>query len=124
MVSNDRIRKMCEAHQLGIMSVTWEDTGRYKGSSVGPNISDMTLTVGNENLPVIRMPNFSDVTADLPIDKFFVTVGNEVKETKDGKVRTLCVFFGSHLWLFCQARDATYSVSRVFGKNCPLHGQR
>jgi hypothetical protein len=25
--------------------VVWEDTGRFQGSSVGPNISDLTLQV-------------------------------------------------------------------------------
>ncbi|MGB3312503.1 MAG: hypothetical protein WBG32_17860 [Nodosilinea sp.] len=26
-------------------NVTWEDTGRFYGSAVGPNISDMTIVV-------------------------------------------------------------------------------
>jgi hypothetical protein len=39
------------ASQLGlkILNITWEDTGRYKGSSVGPNISDMSIQVGFKN---------------------------------------------------------------------------
>jgi len=62
---------------LDIMTVMWEDTGRYENSSVGPNISDMTLCVDGTNMPVIRKPNYSDITCDIPIDQFMLTVGNE-----------------------------------------------
>lgn len=72
---------------LNIINVTWEDTGRYKGSSVGPNISDMTIQVQYRSpetreyqltlMPVIRYPNFSDLTADISPDHFFLLVGNE-----------------------------------------------
>lgn len=71
---------------LGVMNVTWEDTGRNIGSSVGPNISDLTLQVRfNDSagrlqsalMPVIRFPNFSDRTGDVSADRFFVRVGNE-----------------------------------------------
>lgn len=87
MVGNSQVRQMVQKRGLNIMNVTWEDTGRYKGSSVGPNISDVTLQVQlmdprNEKftlhcLPVIRYPNFSDKTADLPPGKFYLLVGNE-----------------------------------------------
>lgn len=71
---------------LNVMSLTWEDTGRSVGSSVGPNISDLTLQVRFKDaggrvqsalMPVIRVPNFSDRTGDVAADKFFVRVGNE-----------------------------------------------
>lgn len=87
MVSNPDAQTMAQKHGLQILNVTWEDTGRYKGSSVGPNISDMTLQVQRQNpktqqfeltcLPVIRFPNFSDRTADLAMDDFYLLVGNE-----------------------------------------------
>ena len=72
-----------------MVNVMWEDTGRYQGSSVGPNISDVTIEVevegrhGKEKhlMPVIRHPNFSDKTADIDIDKFYLRVGNQ----RDGK---------------------------------------
>lgn len=82
--------------------VTWEDTGRYKGSCWGPNISDMTLRLDKDNilLPVIRRPNFSDETADVPIRHFSLAIGNEIKgapvsqiplkdylENKDGLIK-------------------------------------
>ena len=30
---------------LQLLNVLWEDTGRWEGSSVGPNISDVTIEV-------------------------------------------------------------------------------
>ncbi len=86
MVSDHTAQKMASKHGLNILNVTWEDTGRFKNSSVGPNISDMTIQVqqkdkrGNYNvtcMPVIRFPNFSDRTGDISSDKFFLLVGNE-----------------------------------------------
>jgi hypothetical protein len=87
LVSDSAAQSLASRFGLNILNVTWEDTGRYKGSSVGPNISDMTIQVqqqdsatGQYNLslmPVIRKPNFSDETADVDLDKFFVLVGNE-----------------------------------------------
>jgi hypothetical protein len=85
MVSNQSALRLASEQGFGIMNVTWEDTGRYKGSSVGPNISDMTIQVQRQTgtgfeltcMPVIRYPNFSDKSADISPDKFFLTVGNE-----------------------------------------------
>lgn len=77
---------LAHAHGLKINSITYEDTGRDKNSCVGPNISDMTLTVDDRRMPIIRKPNFSDVTCDLKIADFKVTVGNE---TKDGELRRI-----------------------------------
>ncbi|HRZ67448.1 MAG TPA: hypothetical protein P5521_04895, partial [Candidatus Omnitrophota bacterium] len=85
----DAIR-LARQYGLNILNLTWEDTGRYKNSSVGPNISDMTIQVqqrdpysGNYNLtcmPVIRFPNFSDRTGDVDLDKLYILVGNEKAE--------------------------------------------
>lgn len=77
------------AQRLGLhcVNLTWEDTGRFQGSSVGPNISDLTLQVReplrggakrSHLLPVIRYPNFSDRTADVRADKIWVRVGNHL----------------------------------------------
>lgn len=60
-----------------VCSVTWEDTGRSKNSCWGPNITDQTLKVDNIAMSVIRKPNFTDETVDVPIDNFGLTVGNE-----------------------------------------------
>ncbi|MFN8612487.1 MAG: hypothetical protein U0931_33415 [Vulcanimicrobiota bacterium] len=81
MVSNPSATKAASSHGLQILNLTWEDTGRYANSSVGPNISDMTLQVIDGDrltlMPVIRFPNFEDKTADLRPDDFNLLVGNE-----------------------------------------------
>ncbi|MFA7482914.1 MAG: hypothetical protein WC314_20570 [Vulcanimicrobiota bacterium] len=92
MVSDQTAQGLAANHDLRIVNVTWEDTGRYKGSSVGPNISDMTLQTQSRHplfdqlsltcLPVIRYDNFSDKTADVSLDDFFLLVGNEKGEEK------------------------------------------
>jgi hypothetical protein len=86
MVSNPEARRLGQQFGLDILNVTWEDTGRYKNSAVGPNISDMTIQVQHRNprtqnyelnlMPVIRYPNFADKTADVSLDRFFLKVGN------------------------------------------------
>lgn len=87
IVRDSSTKDLLERHGLKANSVTWEDTGRYKGSCWGPNISDMTLVVkdGAKLMPVIRKPNFADVTDDVPIDTFRVRVGNE-KEGGDSRM--------------------------------------
>ena len=87
MIWDPAANALAENFGLHILDVTWEDTGRFHNSAVGPNISDMTIQVqqqdprsGNYELhlmPVIRHPNFSDQTADVPIDRFFLLAGNE-----------------------------------------------
>lgn len=72
-------------HGLNVVNVMWEDTGRSAGSSIGPNISDLTLQVRRSVqrgvqasvLPVLRYPNFTDKTADVKLDKLWVRVGNQ-----------------------------------------------
>ena len=90
MIQDPSARSLARRHGLDILSVTWEDTGRYKASSVGPNISDMTIQVQHRDprtgaydltlMPVIRFPNFSDETGDVALDNFFLLVGNEKGE--------------------------------------------
>jgi hypothetical protein len=87
MVSNSEAQALARQHGLEILNLTWEDTGRYKNSAVGPNISDMTIQVqhrANETedyqvhlMPVIRYPNFSDQTADARLDNFALKIGNQ-----------------------------------------------
>jgi hypothetical protein len=89
MVGDPEARRLAGAKGLDILSLTWEDTGRFLNSAVGPNISDMTIQVQQTDpangrqyitcMPVIRFPNFSDKTADLDIKKFQLLVGNEKK---------------------------------------------
>lgn len=74
------IKQRASKFGLDIVTTSWEDTGRSKNSCWGPNISDMTLNVGDHNMSMIRKPNYGDITCDMPIDNFFLTVGNETKD--------------------------------------------
>jgi hypothetical protein len=80
LVSNQSVRSLAHSYGLAVNTVSWEDTGRTKGSCWGPNISDMTLYVEPYNMPVVRKPNFADLTADRKIEDFTVAVGNESGE--------------------------------------------
>ena len=85
MVRDQGARRLLSPSGLQVMNLTWEDTGRYKGSAVGPNISDMTIqvqvregrNVRTELMPVVRYPNFSDLTGDIDPSAFTLLVGNE-----------------------------------------------
>jgi hypothetical protein len=87
MVADSQAQSLAAEYGLNIINVTWEDTGRYYNSAVGPNISDVTIQVQHQDpasggfgltlMPVIRYPNFTDLTADVSLDQFFLLVGNE-----------------------------------------------
>jgi hypothetical protein len=88
MVADEHVRELAARRGLDVLDLTWEDTGRFENSSVGPNISDMTIQVqtcdeqGDQScrlhlMPVIRHPNFEDETGDVPLEDFAVLVGNE-----------------------------------------------
>lgn len=75
--------ELARSYGLAIQKISWEDTARTPGSCWGPNISDMTLsaidpkTKQSCQMNMIRKPNFADITCDIPIEHFTVTVGNE-----------------------------------------------
>jgi len=87
MVGNQEALALATAQELDLINLTWEDTGRYYNSAVGPNIPDMTIQVQYCDpetrqyqltlMPVIRYPNFADLTADISPDEFFLLIGNE-----------------------------------------------
>jgi hypothetical protein len=88
MVGDDRATSLVERYKLQLLDVLWEDTGRWQGSSVGPNISDVTIEVeahgrGSKRrtylMPVMRHDNFTDKTADVKIEKIMIPVGNHRK---------------------------------------------
>ncbi|MCY2991487.1 MAG: hypothetical protein NTY19_26970 [Planctomycetota bacterium] len=91
MVSDPAAGWLAMKHGLQVLNVTWEDTARYYNSAVGPNISDMTIQVQQRDLrsgeyaltcmPVIRFPNFSDLTGDVPLEQFQLLVGNQQGES-------------------------------------------
>jgi hypothetical protein len=85
MVQDSGLRASVGRRGLNLVNLMWEDTGRYHGSAVGPNITDLTLQVAYQMpgsgertalLPVIRFPNFTDRTGDVPANKFLVRMGN------------------------------------------------
>jgi len=90
MVADPKAQYLAWKYHLVVLNVTWEDTARYFGSCVGPNISDATIQVEEQDektgaprltlMPVIRFPNFADVTCDLPPENFYLVVGNEKEE--------------------------------------------
>ncbi len=91
MVTDHSLQQAVQRRGLHLVNVTWEDTGRAEGSALGPNISDLTLQVRRHDvardgyaealMPVIRFPNFTDRTADIPASKFLVRIGNEKRGT-------------------------------------------
>lgn len=93
--SDTKIQNMAQKLGLSLVNVMWEDTGRAQNSALGPNISDVTIqshveyvdsedskkvTISPVAMPVIRHPNFSDKTADLSPNDFYLMVGNEKGE--------------------------------------------
>ncbi len=91
MIDDERAYNLASAYRLSLLNVLWEDTGRWEGSSVGPNISDVTIEVegfrdGQKGktartylMPVLRYENFTDKTADVKMDKILIPVGNQAK---------------------------------------------
>lgn len=91
MVNDSDLQRRVHQRRLSVVNVAWEDTGRAEGSSLGPNISDLSLQVRRKDengnfasavMPVIRFPNFTDRTGDVPADRFFIRVGNEQKPSQ------------------------------------------
>lgn len=96
MVSDGDLQARVARRRMSLLNVMWEDTGRAQGSALGPNISDLTLQVRRRDesgqfrasiMPVIRHPNFTDKTGDVPADRFFVRVGNE--QRSPGSLRSV-----------------------------------
>ncbi len=114
------LRRAARAHHMTVVNLTWEDTGRYLGSSVGPNISDLTLEVIDRSgrrprtslLPVLRYPNFTDRTADVPVERMFVRVGNEAEGRPLQAVALMEVL--SHLRDYLSSPDELRSTSDDF----------
>ncbi len=108
LLSNAEAIRLAQQHGLNILNVTWEDTGRYQNSAVGPNISDMTIQMQQFNprteeyelslMPVIRYPNFTDKTGDIPLERFYLRVGNEKgKDLKRISLKELLGNFRNYL---------------------------
>lgn len=87
MVHDRASRALAKQHGLRLVNVAWEDAARAKGSTVGPNISDVTIQVQDRDeqtgdyrltcMPVLRHPNFADRSADVFMEDILLRVGNE-----------------------------------------------
>src|SRR5688572_24475466 len=112
---NKEVQGILDKAALRAYTITWEDTARDKNSSVGSNISDLTLTADGHDLPIIRRPNFSDLTWDSPHEQIMLTVGNEHGEkTRKVSLKEYLTHLGDYLHeplkfkgksLFDEARD-------------------
>jgi hypothetical protein len=86
MYQSAEAQRLTQSRGLRLVPITWEDTGRYKNSAVGPNISDLSIQVDELDtkgkprsarlMPVIRYDNFTDRTADVDPMQFTLLVGN------------------------------------------------
>lgn len=108
-------QKIAKRFGMHITTVAWEDCARDKNSSLGPCIYDMTLEItppfkkyGYSCLPVIRYPNYNDMTWDVPIEKISLMVGNE-----NGSKELRCVSLKEYLdtivtknSLYCKEKDS------------------
>lgn len=81
MTLDKEVVRSVDTYGLAISNVSWEDSARTKNSAWGPCISDVTLQVGPYKMPIIRNPNFSDLSWDVPIEKIPLIVGNELGNT-------------------------------------------
>merc|ERR1719203_1523479 len=89
MVSWDSsANKLAKKAGLNINYVSWEDCARNKGSCWGPCISDMTLRVNDSCMPVIRQPNYSDITWDVKMNDVPIVVGNHSND-KSTELQTI-----------------------------------
>ena len=64
MVSDRKSQRLAAAQGLQVLNLTWEDTARYKGSAVGPNISDRYRVVQNNTGAVTSAGNAMDQNAN------------------------------------------------------------
>lgn len=105
---NHNVSNLFDSYGYKINNISWEDTARTKGSCWGPNISDMTLKLKTgENMPMIRKPNFSDLTYDISIDNFKVPVDGKIISLKEYLENMGTYLNNSNIEnLYCAERDS------------------
>jgi hypothetical protein len=86
MPENEHATRLVNRAGLQMLNVLWEDTGRWQGSALGPNISDVTIEVEMKDargrsrtalMPVMRYENFTDKTGDVDLRKLMIPIGNQ-----------------------------------------------
>lgn len=81
----DQIKRHFTERGYSVQRVSWEDCARSKNSCWGPCITDMTLRLkhSRSGQPVVRVPNFSDVTWDTASDSYHLRVGDNMVSLKE-----------------------------------------
>ncbi|RUS20636.1 hypothetical protein BC937DRAFT_94744 [Endogone sp. FLAS-F59071] len=113
---DQQAKALAKKYGLDIVTVSWDDTARTKFSSYGPNISDMTLIVNEQRMPVFRNPNYADLTWDVEMEKIPLVVGNESGSPLSSVsladfLRDLPKYTGFPVSLFSPSRDTHALVS-------------
>jgi len=117
MPNSERVVVRSRRHGLDVLNVLWEDTGRWEGSSFGPNISDVTIEVELKSaeqgrrtrtalMPVLRYPNFSDLTGDVRAERIWLPVGNHAASAGDPLTKVTLAEFLENPSMFMSAPDA------------------
>ena len=65
--------------ELVVTKISWDDCSRDQNSSIGANITDITLIQNSKTNDIIRCPKFTDLVTLQPLDNAKVVVGNETK---------------------------------------------
>jgi len=116
MTWDQNARKLAANKGLAISNVTWEDCARTKGSVWGPCISDMTLWCNGHAMPVIRSPNYTDLTWDVKMEAIPLVVGNEASTSSNGNSRQLSgvslADFLQHIGQYTGLQNSMYAAER------------
>jgi hypothetical protein len=105
---NFAVKDLAMSYGLDVNKVVWEDTFRYKNSCLGGNISDLTLTVDDTRMCMIRKPNYTDITADLPSESFNLTITGDDGNLKTVLLKEYIKGLSDNLWI---ERDKDLLVS-------------
>lgn len=94
IVLSKETQDLLNAYGLTALKISFEDVARWLESIFGANISDLTLLLKNglKLMPIIRKPNYSDLTHDVPIESFKMRVGDKIVSLKE---------YISNLQLYC-----------------------
>lgn len=82
IATDQAIKRRAAQYDLDVLPVSWDDTGRDEGSCWGKNNSDVTLKPMKPEggrCPIIRRPNFADLSCDVAPDSWNLTV-----QSRDG----------------------------------------
>lgn len=67
MMRYTELNSILRLHNLELVNISWDDLERTPFSTIGPHISDISLKSGGLLMPIIRPPNYEDITSDVKI---------------------------------------------------------